>query len=526
MVLVDYKNIASDVRKAPVKSPDQEPASVGGNGRIRKVAALCGIAAIGALVVDKVFTESNAASNVPTNAAVTQPVAPQSLKSAATPVLAETIEVPETEFVFNQNNALASSSVGNLSEVPFVEVPEIDSIIDPAAVQVAAFMNPAPLTAAKPEHANDYTQEPSQISVSIKKGDSLFAVLSQHGIQQSEIASLATLPEVARHLTTLQPGDEIELDFDGSHRMTGLTRVIDLENTLEVTRAADDVFTAKVNNQPMERSIQVAELKLDSSLYVDGAAAGLSESMIMELYSIFQWTVDFNREVRAGDEVTVLYESFKKNGKHVKTGNIMAAEYRASDDTHSAFRHVRNGKRSYFDANGESLQKQFLRNPIKAARITSRFNLKRKHPIRHTIRAHKGVDYGSPIGTPVSAAGDGRVVFMGVRGGYGNTVEVQHGERYTTLYAHLSRFPKRLKEGSRISQGQVIGYVGKSGLATGPHLHYEFRVDGIHRDPQKVKLPGTSPLEKEELMAFKERTEALRSQLASLRQDSDTLAMR
>ena len=217
-------------------------------------------------------------------------------------------------------------------------------------------------------------------------------------------------------------------------------------------------------------------------------------------------------------------DRFSKNGKLVKNGNILAAEYRASNEAHSAYRHVRNGQRTYFDANGESLKKQFLRNPIKA-RITSRFNLARKHPIRHTIRAHKGVDYGAPIGTAISAAGDGRVVFMGVRGGYGNTVEIQHGDRYTTLYAHLSRFPKRLKQGARVSQGQVIGYVGKTGLATGPHLHYEFRIDGIHHDPQKVELPGSSPLEQQELIAFKQRIQPLKAQLASLKQDNETLAM-
>lgn len=521
-MLVDYKNIASDLTKASGKSQQSESAPSTGNGRIRKAAALCGIAAIGTLVIDKVIS-SPEDGELPAQVSA-QPVIPQ-IQSTPAPVLAETIEVPETEFVFNKNNSLSSTSNKGISEVPFVEVPEIDSLLDPTAVPVAAFTNPAPLTAARPEHANDYTQEPSQILVTIEKGDSLFAVLAKHGIQPNEIASLTALPAVNQHLTALRPGDELELDFDGSHRLTGLTRKIDLENTLLVKRAADNKFVANLDTQRLERAIEVAELKLDSSLYVDGAAAGLSESMIMELYSIFQWTVDFNREVRPGDEVTVLYESFKQNGKRVKDGNILAAEYRASNDTHSAFRHVRNGQRTYFDANGESLKKQFLRNPIKA-RITSRFNLKRKHPIRHTIRAHKGVDYGAPTGTPVSSAGDGRVVFMGARGGFGKTVEIQHGDRYTTLYAHLSKFPKRLKQGARVSQGQIIGYVGSTGLATGPHLHYEFRVDGIHRDPQKVKLPGSSPLEKNELIAFKQNIEPLRSQLASLRQDSETLAMR
>lgn len=529
-VLVDYKNTSSHLSEATettrkpthrYASPKESSAESAGNGRIRKSLALCAFAVIGGVAMEKVFSDGSPAPQPDKLAAVTA--------SPANPLdtLESSIEIPEpeTEFVFNANTAMTGATAP--SDVPFVEVPEIDSLMNPTDVPIAAFTSPAPLTAANAELANDYTQEPSQILVKIKKGDSLHAVLVNHDLTHTEVANLTTLEHVNPYLTNLRPGDELELSFDGSRRLTNITREIDLEKTLHITRAADNQFTSKLDVQPLEKSIQVANLKLDSSLFVDGAAAGLSESMIMELYSIFQWTVDFNREVRAGDVVTVLYESFNKKGKHVKNGNILAAEYIASNSTHSAFRHVRNGQRTYFDANGQSLKKQFLRNPIKA-RITSRFNLKRKHPIRHTIRAHKGVDYGAPTGTAISAAGDGRVVFKGVRGGYGNTVEIQHGDRYTTLYAHLSRFPENLQQGSRIKQGQVIGYVGKSGLATGPHLHYEFRVDGIHHDPQKVKLPGSSPLEKSELVAFKQNIEPLRSQLASLRSEaeSDTLAMR
>ena len=531
-VLLDYKHTSSNVASNPVR---ESATSAGidtnnvqtGNGRIRKALILFSVAAVGSVLMEQVFSTATAGRGA------IQPLtqSPAALKTpqltTETPALTETIgsvDETEPEFVFNRNTPAPSEPQSD--DVPFVEVPEIDSLIDPSDVPVAAFINPAPLTAAKPEHANDYTQEPSQILVKIEKGDSLFGVLSKQGLSQSEIATLVNEPRVEKYLTSLVPGDELELNFDGSRLLTSLTREIDLEKTLHIKRAADNQFIVELEEHPLKKSIQVAELKLDSSLYVDGAAAGLSEAMIMELYSIFQWTVDFNREVRSGDVVTVLHETYSKNGKKVKNGNILAAEYHASDTTHSAYRHVRDGQRTYYDADGQSLKKQFLRNPIKEARITSRFNLKRKHPIRHTIRAHKGVDYGAPTGTAISSAGDGRVVFMGVKGGYGNTVEIQHGERYTTLYAHLSRFPKGLREGSRVSQGQTIGFVGKTGLATGPHLHYEFRVDGVHRNPQKVKLPGSSPLEKNELIAFKQAIKPLRTQLASLRQRSDTLAMR
>ncbi len=535
MVLLDYKSLSSDINGANTETParpqrDADTDQTTGNGRIRKALILCSFAAMGTVLVDKVFSRTTPAPGIQPLAAesITPADAPKGLNlQTQTPALTETIvsaAPAEPEFFFN-HDLPDTGGAPTSNELQFIEVPEIDSLIDPSEASVAAFINPAPLTAAKPEYANDYTQEPSRIVVEIEKGDSLFGVLSNHGLSQGEIAGLVNEPLVTKYLSNLVPGDEIELKFDGSRLLTGLTREIDLEKTLTIKRAADNQFITDLQVQPLEKSIQVAELNLDSSLYVDGSAAGLSESMIMELYSIFQWTVDFNREVRPGDAVTVLHETYSKNGKKIKDGNILAAEYRASDATHSAYRHMRDGRANYFDADGQSLKKQFLRNPIKA-RITSRFDLKRKHPILHTIRAHKGVDYGARPGTPISAAGDGRVVFMGVKGGYGNTVEIQHGERYTTLYAHLSRFPKRLKNGSRVSQGQVIGYVGKTGLATGPHLHYEFRVDGLHRDPQKVKLPGSSPLENDELMAFKSNTKPLRSQLASLRQNSETLAMR
>jgi len=539
-VLVDYKNISSpEVKPTAAKRPDRgvqvsDGNTAGdanprqsGNGRIRKVLALCSIAVVGTVLIDKVIYKSAAPALQPltTNAVKPEASAAPNKETAALGLTIKTTQPPEPEFVFNQDAAIAANPADSGNEVPFYEVSDIDSLIDPSDVPVAAVTNPAPLTAARPEHANDYSQEPSQILVRIEKGDSLFGVLTKHGLDQQEIATLTNKPLVGKYLTNLRPGDEIELDFDGSHRLTRLTREIDLEKTLYITRAADNQFNTVLDEQPFEKQIQVAEVKLDSSLSVDGAEAGLSESMIMELYSIFQWTVDFNREVRIGDQVTVLYESFIKKGKKVKNGNILAAEYRASDATYSAFRHVRSGQRTYFDADGQSLKKQFLRNPIKA-RITSRFNPARKHPILNTIRPHKGVDYGAPTGTSISATGDGRVVFMGTKGTYGKAVEIQHSDRYTTLYAHLSRFPKKLKNGSRVSQGQIIGYVGQTGTATGPNLHYEFRVDGLHYDPQKAKLPGSSPLEKSELIAFKQNIEPLRAQLASLRADSETLAMR
>jgi murein DD-endopeptidase MepM/ murein hydrolase activator NlpD len=165
------------------------------------------------------------------------------------------------------------------------------------------------------------------------------------------------------------------------------------------------------------------------------------------------------------------------------------------------------------------MRKAFLRMPVSFARISSRFNLRRKHPILNKIRAHKGVDYVAPMGTPMKAAGDGKIIFRNRKGGYGKTIILQHGNKYTTLYAHLSRYARHLKEGSRVKQGQIIGYIGKSGLATGPHLHYEFRVNGIHRNPLTVKLPAANPLPKADLAEFTSTIQPLLAQLASKRHE-------
>ncbi|MEM7257326.1 MAG: peptidoglycan DD-metalloendopeptidase family protein [Pseudomonadota bacterium] len=523
---MDYKGTATQPSVSASVTDKEDAETVKGNGRIRIALAVCGTALIGATVFKLGFTGQHA-----TPALATSP-APAANPAAALPTIEPAVQPPQViakveeqapapQFLFASEPALPT--IAAVEEVPFLEVDLIDDAI-PLNNDVV-IGNAVPFTAAAPELANDYTQEPSTLLLEVKKGDTLSGILSAHGLTNVEIASLANLTEVKKYMTNLLPGQEIKLELDGSRRLTGMTREIDLEKTLHVSRIQDNQFESNLDIKPLEKSLKVAELTLESSLFIDGAKAGLSESVIMELYSIFQWTVDFNREVRTGDKLLVLHESYSKDGVQVKDGNILAAEYHASKDVYNAYRHISGDKIGYYDSKGQSLEKQFLRNPVKA-RITSRFNLKRKHPILHTIRAHKGVDYGAPTGTPVSSAGAGRVIFAGPRGSYGNTVEIQHGDRYTTLYAHLHKFPNNLKKGTRVKQGQVIGYVGRTGQATGPHLHYEFRVDGQHRDPQKVKLGGSSPLGKDELMVFKQSIEPLRARLAAVRTNSDTLAMR
>lgn len=494
-----------------------------GNGRIRIALAICGTALIGATVFKVGFSSQQHLQHIAESAvdAASQPLlsTPQTVNE--TVVATSAPATPAPQFLFATEPV--TQAMATIEEIPFLEV---DAIDDAVPLQTNVVLgNAVPFTAAAPELANDYSQEPSTLLLEVQKGDTLSGLLANHGLTNVEIASLTNLSDVKRYMTNLQPGQEIKLELDGSRRLTGMTRKIDLEKTLYVNRIEDSQFESNLSVKPLQKTLKIAELTLESSLFIDGAKAGLSESVIMELYSIFQWTVDFNREVRAGDKLLVLHEAYLKDSVQVKDGDILAAEYHSSNDVFSAYRHVIGDKIGYYDSKGRSLEKQFLRNPIKA-RITSRFNLQRKHPILHTLRAHKGVDYGAPTGTPVSSAGAGRVIFAGNRGSFGNTIEIQHGERYTTLYAHLHKFPENIKKGARVKQGQVIGYVGKTGMATGPHLHYEFRIDGIHRDPQKVKLGGSKPLGKKELVVFRESIEPLRAKLAAVRTNSDTLAMR
>ncbi|MEG2393296.1 MAG: peptidoglycan DD-metalloendopeptidase family protein, partial [Pseudomonas sp.] len=210
----------------------------------------------------------------------------------------------------------------------------------------------------------------------------------------------------------------------------------------------------------------------------------------MDMASVFGYDVDFAQDIRQGDEFDVIYEQKVVNGKAVGTGPILSARFTNRGKTYTAVRYTnKQGNSSYYTADGNSMRKAFIRTPVDFARISSKFSMGRKHPILNKIRAHKGVDYAAPRGTPIKAAGDGKVLLAGRRGGYGNTVIIQHGNTYRTLYGHMQGFAKGVKTGGSVKQGQVIGYIGTTGLSTGPHLHYEFQVNGVHVDPLGQKLP-------------------------------------
>ncbi|RMF98969.1 MAG: peptidase M23 [Gammaproteobacteria bacterium] len=375
---------------------------------------------------------------------------------------------------------------------------------DPAAAAAGAV---AVLPAVEPPPPPGET-----VRLTVRRGDSLDRLFARHDISRADLARIMQLDLAREHLRLIRPGDTISVRHEMGHVLS-LDREISLTEALHVERVEDEGYRAELKARELERRPVVASGTIDSSLFEAAAAAGVSDRLIMNLAGIFAWDIDFVLDIRRGDSFRVLYEELWRDGERLGEGRILAAEFINQGESFKAFYYEDpTGRADYYDPDGRSLRKAFVRAPLSFSRISSNFNPRRRHPKLNTIRAHRGVDYAAPTGTPVKAAGDGKVIFRGRKGGYGNTVILQHGGNITTLYAHLSRFGKP-RTGSRVRQGQVIGYVGATGLATGPHLHYEYRVNGVHQNPRTVKLPDAEPLDPAWLPAFREVSAALSREL-------------
>lgn len=266
-------------------------------------------------------------------------------------------------------------------------------------------------------------------------------------------------------------------------------------------------------NETEYRHFFSAQGIIDSSLVHAGVKAGLTNELIMQLTNIFAWDIDFATNIQNGDQFTVVYEKSDTSSE-----KIMAAEFVTGGKTYTAIRYRDSeGQINYYSPEGKPMRKAFLSTPVDYVRISSGFDVHRKHPILNRIRAHKGVDYAARTGTPVKAAGEGKITFLGRKGGYGQVIILEHDEHYETLYAHLSDFKKDLQSGDHVEQGQIIGYVGQSGLATGPHLHYEFRVNGVHHNPESLNQQHSLPLSDERLAEFKSQSRPLLAQLYQIK---------
>lgn len=350
-------------------------------------------------------------------------------------------------------------------------------------------------------------------TVRVGNGDSLYSIFKRNGLPLADLATIVKAGKDTRRLTRLLPGQQLEFRLTADNSVSSLVHYLDETRSLHVRRNGVG-FDSKLIDVPLDRHLATATGSIDASLFVAGQRAGLSNKIIMQLVEIFGWDVDFALDIRSGDRFALVYEELYKNGKKLKDGNILVAMFTNQGRTTRVVRYeYADGRSAYFTPDGVSIRKAFLRSPVNYTRISSRFSLKRKHPKLHKFRAHRGVDYAAARGTPIKAAGDGKIDFIGRKGGYGKTIVLRHGAIYTTLYAHMSRFARGMRRGKRVSQGQTIGYIGSTGLATGPHLHYEFRVRGMHRNPLRVKLPRAAPIEKEHRQDFLVKTRDLVARL-------------
>lgn len=368
---------------------------------------------------------------------------------------------------------------------------------------------PAPAELALPAAAADLPAEPAPEIVGVQAGDTFASLLAARGIDTGTVHAIMSSGAATRVLSAIRAGSVIELMRDRSGQVQELSYSPDPLRKLTVRRNTSGTFDGELVEKPTVTVTRYADGVIEDSLFSSGKRAGVSDGVILKMADIFAYDIDFALEVQQGDTFRVMFEEVLVDGQRIRDGEILSAEFVNQGKTYRAVRFdPGTGKATYYTPDGMAMRKAFLRSPVDFARISSRFNLKRKHPLLHTLRAHKGVDYAAARGTPVRATADGRVETAGNKGGYGRTVVLQHGNRVSTLYAHLDRLAGNLRNGSRVSQGQIIGYVGSTGLSTGPHLHYEFRVAGTHTDPLKVKTIQAEPIAAANKQAF--LTEATR----------------
>lgn len=359
-------------------------------------------------------------------------------------------------------------------------------------------------------------EEPSYLELDWKEqrvasGDNLSTLFQRAKLSPLDVYKVSS-SKSGRALRNLYPGETFRFGVNNDGILAELQYI---KSPLE-----SHIFTYKNGSYIAEKQLRQPEVLVSyregvikDSLYMAGKEANLPDKLIMELANIFGWDIDFVFDIRRGDSFSLTYEDRYLEGEKLGTGNIIAASFTNRGKTYQAVRYTNSkGRSNYYTPEGRSMRKAFLRTPLDIFRISSGFNLRRKHPIHKKIKAHRGVDYAAPRGTPVYAAGDGKVIATGYSKPNGNYVFVQHGQTYTTKYLHLNR--KKVRKGQIVRQRQLIGTVGSTGYATGPHLHYEFLVNGVHRNPRTVKLPQSQPIAKAEKAAFLKATKSSLAQLA------------
>lgn len=348
----------------------------------------------------------------------------------------------------------------------------------------------------------------------IKKNSTFYDLMVDSGVSPNVVAGMTSAAKGVYDLRRIRPGRSYAVDKDPTGAIHQVRYAVDPENTFVIRRTPDG-FDAEILHNPFEIFVRRVSGTIESTLFEAVQALGEGTELAVKLAEIYAWDIDFNFDIRRGDKFTILFEQKWRNGTFHGYGRVLAAEFVNSGETHKAvFYETAKGKAGYFSPDGQSMEKQFLRSPLKFSRISSKFTYKRYHPILKSYRPHLGVDYVAPRGTPILAAGDGKVILAARKGGNGKFVKIRHNGTYMTGYLHLSRFGKGIRAGRKVKQGQVIGYVGSTGLATGPHLCYRFYKNGKFANPLSVKFPSASPVPKGEMTAFRSQCEQLLVQLS------------
>ncbi|MFN9966482.1 MAG: M23 family metallopeptidase [Lysobacteraceae bacterium] len=386
-------------------------------------------------------------------------------------------------------------------------VPALDRALEaseaPATTTLAVALPPPPPSEA-PAPKEDWR------TVRVQPGQTLGSLFADLGLPASTMHRMLEVPEATQLASRLKVGSELAFDIGPDGELRGLRFDAGETRRIHLAMEGDDV-RREVIERAVETRVVVAGGQLRSSLFADGARAGLSAGVMNDMVKALQYDIDFGQDLREGDSFQIVYEELWREGERLRDAGVVAVNFVNQGKAYTALRFDRDGQSEFFDLEGRPLRKSFMRTPIEFARLSSGFGA-RRHPVLNRMRMHKGVDYAAPVGTPIFAAGEGRVKFAGWQNGYGRTVILDHGNGITTLYAHMSRLGS-YRVGQRVRQGTTIGYVGMSGLATGPHLHYEFRVGGMHKDPLKVTLPKPEPLRGPALAEFRRATAPALAQL-------------
>lgn len=354
----------------------------------------------------------------------------------------------------------------------------------------------------------------------IQRGDTIAAILTRLQVNDQDKSAFLRAARDSQAMRRLMPGKTVYAQTTAQGELLMMRYFFGNEDLFLMEKTGGS-FQMIEQQAELDAQIRMRSGTVTSSLFGATDRADVPNSIALQITDIFATEIDFHRDIRKDDRFTVVYETLHDNGEQAKTGRILAAEYVNKGRSHKAlYFQAPNGDGGYYTPDGDSMQRQFLRSPLAFSRISSGFSNSRFHPVLKKWRSHRGVDYAAPTGTPIKATANGTVSFAGTKGGYGKLIVLKHNGKYDTAYGHLSRFTKGLRSGARVNQGDVIGYVGATGLATGPHLHYELRVNGVQHDPAKVVLPSAPPIAGKDRVAFFKETKSLVSRLDIMRNSS------